>query len=165
MKTQLITADPNVLVLTLPYLLLYFHFHLPFLIREGSRSLPSHPFLPFFTSLFIPFLAFGVTCLTTETSHHLCPPLPPSFSLPPGVNINKSRGARALQCSVSDQRRAFPSSSTFPFLHSHSLYALSPIGLQSPVSDQSWASVTCSCVYCQHSPVLGQLGEQEKARQ
>lgn len=58
-----------------------------------------------------------------------------------------------------------PTSYTFPFLHSCSLYALYPVGLQSPVFDQSGASMTCSCVYCQHRPVLGQLGEQEKARQ
>ncbi|KAG8012119.1 hypothetical protein GBF38_004578 [Nibea albiflora] len=63
----------------------------------------------------------------------------------------------AAKRSVPDQRTAFPSSC--------SLYALSTTGLQSTVSDQSGASVTCSCVYCQHRPVLGQLGEQEKARQ
>uniref|UniRef100_A0AAV2MRE0 Uncharacterized protein n=1 Tax=Knipowitschia caucasica TaxID=637954 RepID=A0AAV2MRE0_KNICA len=37
-------------------------------------------------------------------------------------------------------------------------------GPVSPVSDQSRAPVTCSCVYCQHNPMLRQLGEQEKAR-
>lgn len=44
-------------------------------------------------------------------------------------------------------------------------FSFSSTGLQSPMSDQSRASVTCSCVYCQHRPMLGQLGEQDKARQ
>lgn len=45
------------------------------------------------------------------------------------------------------------------------LSPLSTSGLQSPMPDQRGASMTCSCVYCQHRPVLGQLGEYEKARQ
>lgn len=40
-----------------------------------------------------------------------------------------------------------------------------PTGPRYPFSGESKASVTCSCVYCQHRPVLGQLGEQEIARQ
>lgn len=130
------------------------------------------PFLLFCTSLFIPSPSLWSNMFYHRNFSLPLPscPLPPSVP-PPHGRLNNSRGARAgPQKSLLSFRTIFSSSSvlcstTFPSLQSCSLYALSPIGLQSPVSDQSGASVTCSCVYCQHRPVLGQLGEQEKARQ
>lgn len=116
----------------------------------------SPSFISFFQSdisLIIPFLPFGVTCLTTESwTEDESPPLCSDFFFL----------FRALYLTREDP---------FPQIHlpfPAFLLPLSPLstpGLQSPMPDQRGASMTCSCVYCQHRPVLGQLGEYEKARQ
>ena len=132
------------------------------LIRGGFRCLKSDPFLhlSLHPSLGLSSNMFDHRNFSLPLTS--CPPfhLPTTFSRQPQ---QEHRGT----CWTNEKSPRLPNNFFQPSLpsRSRSLYALSPNGLQSPVSDQSGASVTCSCVYCQHRPVLGQLGEQEKARQ
>lgn len=141
----------------------YFSSHIPIraVIDAWNQPIPLFCHFPSFSSSLSSL--FGVTglLLYCPTPFHCV-----SFSLPLTV-IKKKKHMLDHLCSTLclAKEEHSPTSYTFPFLHSCSLYALYPVGLQSPVFDQSGASMTCSCVYCQHRPVLGQLGEQEKARQ
>lgn len=104
----------------------------------NTRSPVPHPFLLFPTSLFVPYLAFWVRCLTGITSHYTSALAGPSAAPPPGLppqfascrqppDVLDLRGASSpsysllhpVLNSVSEKWRVFL---PFPVLHSCSLH-------------------------------------------